>query len=327
MNENNGKQHVLLVNLGSPRRPEKRAVKAYLYRFLTDSHVIKHNGFLWKLLLNTVVLPLRSKEVAKKYREIWLDEGAPLVVYTRRLTEKLAARQPHRTFDYAMVYDRPFITEALDKRRWKEDDDLLIVAMYPQYSHTTFRPIQDQVRDYFSQRPHLVSPRIQYVQDYSEHPFYIKALADSVKSFWRHFGRGEKLIMSFHGLPQEYIEAGDPYASRCQATAQALAQALNLNDEQWQLSWQSQFGPKQWLEPKTDAVLTDLARNGVRHADVICPGFSTDGLETLEEIDQQYRGVFMQAGGEQMGYIPALNDSSEQVLLYEQLLAERLNER
>ncbi len=322
-----GQQRVWLVNLGSPERPEKTAVKRYLKRFLSDPRVIKNTGLLWSVLLNTVILPLRSGKVAEKYRQIWLPEGAPLAVYTRRLTEKLAARHPDHQFDHAMVYGQPSLQQRLAETDWKTGDELLVMAMYPQYSRTTFDPIRDQIDAYFSANPDRPRPAIRYVQDYATHPFYIKALADSVHKHWQQHGRGQKLLLSFHGLPQEYIDAGDPYADRCQATAKALAERLGLTENQWQLAWQSQFGPRQWLEPKTDAVLTDWAKDGVSHVDVLCPGFSTDGLETLEEIDMQYRDTFLQAGGQRFSYIPALNDREAQVLLYEQLVAQNLPSR
>ncbi len=319
-----GRQHVWLVNLGSPSQPEKSAVKAYLRRFLTDPRVIKNTGWLWKGLLDTVILPLRSGKVAEKYQAIWLPEGAPLAVHTRRLMKKLAQRNPQQQFADAMVYAQPSISDRLANTHWNPGDTLVVIAMYPQYSHTTFGPIKDQIDAWFKQNPHRQQPAIQYVKDYATHPFYIKALADSVRKHWQENGRGQRLLMSFHGLPQEYIDAGDPYAQRCQATAEALARALSLAPAQWQLAWQSQFGPRQWLEPKTDAVLAQWVQEGVESVDVICPGFSTDGLETLEEIDMQYRDVFVQAGGKRFHYIPALNDAPEQVVLYEQLMVEHM---
>jgi len=316
--------HIWLVNLGSPDKPEKAAVKRYLKRFLSDPRVIKNTGILWKVVLNAIILPLRSGKVAEKYREIWLPEGAPLPVYTRRLMEKLAAHRPNCQWAHAMVYGEPLLQQRLAETDWKAGDKLLVMAMYPQYSGTTFDPIRDQIDAHFAANPQKQRPEIAYVQDYATHPFYIKALADSVRTHWQRHGQGQKLLLSFHGLPQEYIDAGDPYAERCRATAHALAGKLGLAENQWQLAWQSQFGPRQWLEPKTDAVLTRWAREGVSHVDVLCPGFSTDGLETLEEIDMQYRQAFLQAGGKRFAYIPALNDSEGQVLLYEQLLAQNL---
>ncbi len=321
------KPYVLLVNLGSPAAPEKGAVKKYLKKFLSDPRVIKNSGLLWKMLLNAFILPLRSGKVAEKYRQIWLPEGAPLAVYTEKLTHKLAGRHPDKIIDHAMVYAEPSIQQRLQTRNWQPSDELLVLALYPQYSRTTFDPIRDQVTAFFSRLPVQQRPRIQYVQDYSTHPFYIRALADAVRQHWQEQGRGKKLLMSFHGLPQEYIDAGDPYATHCQATAEKLAQALNLQSDDWQLAWQSQFGPRQWLEPKTDVVLTAWAKQGIDCVDVVCPGFATDGLETLEEINLQYRAVFEQAGGRQLAYIPALNDSLSQVLLMEQLMAEKLPAR
>ena len=282
---------VLLVNLGTPAAPTAPAVRRYLAEFLSDPRVVPLPRPLWLPLLHGLVLPLRARQSAHKYAQIWTPEGSPLAVHTARMAALLAERL-ERPVRYAMRYGAPAIPNALTGLA-----DPVVVPLYPQYAQSTTGSVLD------------VLPRgVPVVRGFHDHPAYIAALAASVRRHWEECGRGLMLLISFHGLPQRM--AGD-YETHCRTTAALLARELKLHDAEWRVTFQSRFGYARWLEPFTEQTLIELARDGLRRADVICPGFVTDCLETLEEIGIRARAKFRDAGGESLELVPCLNDSPE----------------
>ncbi len=316
------KQGLLLVNLGTPAAPTASAVRRYLAEFLADRRVIEIPRLLWLPLLYGVILPLRCKRVARNYASIWLDEGSPLAVYTRRQAQALQQKL-EIPVEPAFRYGEPSIAHALAKLERAGCDDIILLPMYPQFSATTSATVFDAVAAYYAKRRSM--PGLQWINAYQTHPDYIQALAASVRKHWQDKGRSEKLLMSFHGLPQVNVDRGDPYQAHCQATAQALAQTLDLADGAWGLAFQSRFGKQVWLQPYTEPLLCQWAGEGLKTVDVICPGFPADCLETLEEIRLGAAATFRQAGGQSLNYIPALNDNPAHIDALAALVRPRLN--
>jgi ferrochelatase len=299
-------QGVLVVNLGTPGAPTAAAVRRYLAQFLSDRRVVQVPRLLWWPLLHGVILPLRSPRVAKKYALVWMDEGSPLAVHTRRLATAIGERLPGVPVAHAMRYGGPEIAAAVRELQSRGCTRVLVLPLYPQYSTTTTASVADMLdgigRD-------AAAPALRMVEQYATDPGVIAALAASVRAHWQAHGRGERLLMSFHGIPQRLVDDGDPYSAHCHASAAALAAALGLDHGQWLVTFQSRFGREQWLQPATDATLQALAGAGVGRVDVVCPGFPADCLETLEEIALQNAEVFRAAGGQALSYIPCLNDA------------------
>jgi len=293
---------VVLVNLGTPSAPTPRAVRRYLGEFLMDPRVVSLPRWLWGPLLYLVILPLRSRRVARKYAEIWMDEGSPLAVYTRRLAQAVQQRMPQARVVHAMRYGSPSIPEVFAALRADRVGRVIVLPLYPQYSTTTTASVDDLVRRTRNMPTHSI-------HDYHRDPRWVQAIADSIRAHWSANGRGDTLVFSFHGLPQRLVDAGDPYAAQCEAGVAAIAEALALKAGEYRLTYQSRFGKERWLEPATVNVLGELARGGVKKVDVVCPGFAVDCLETLEEIAMQNAEVFREAGGEALRYIPCLNDA------------------
>ncbi len=307
---------ILLVNLGTPDSPERGAVRRYLKEFLWDPRVVEAPRLPWWLALHLAILPRRSGRSAAAYRKIWTEEGSPLLAISRRQADAIAARLRETHGDavavaLAMRYGRPAITEGLERLREAGARRLLVLPLYPQYSATTTASVIDAVCD--TLRGWRWLPELRFINHYHDDPGYIAALAASVRDFQAGHGRPERLLLSFHGIPQDYFEKGDPYFCECQKTARLLAEALQLDDDAWTLSFQSRLGPKQWLQPYTDRTLERLAAEGVRSVQVLCPGFSADCLETLEEVAMENRDIFLAAGGERYEYIPCLNDRPDHV--------------
>ena len=293
---------VVIVNLGTPEAPTPRAVRRYLAEFLMDRRVVSLPRWLWAPLLFGVILPLRSRRVAQKYAGIWMPEGSPLAVYTRRLAAAVQQRMPHAKVVHAMRYGGPSIAGVFAQLRAERIGRVVVLPLYPQYSTTTTASVEDVVR-----RTRNMPTRA--IPDYHADPAWVRAVADSVRTHWAANGRGERLVFSFHGLPQRVVDAGDPYATQCEASVAAIATDLGLQPTDYVLTYQSRFGRERWLEPATIDSLAALAREGVRTVDVVCPGFAVDCLETLEEIAQQNAEAFREAGGEALRYIPCLNDA------------------
>lgn len=307
---------MLLVNLGSPDKPTTSAVRRYLAEFLWDPRVVDTARGLWWLILHGIILRFRPRKTAKAYRKIWTDQGSPLVATSRlqtRAIEKTMQNKFRGTIlvDLAMRYGHPSIEEGLNALRKAGARRLLILPLYPQYSATTTASVFDEVTRILRSWHWL--PDLRFINDYHDHPRYIKALANSIRQHWENENKGEKLLFSFHGVPQRYIHKGDPYFCHCQKTARLVAEELELEENSWQVVFQSRFGREPWLQPYCDHTLQQLAQQGHKRIDIICPGFSADCLETLEEINMQNRELFIAAGGENLQYIPALNESPEHI--------------
>ncbi len=301
MRESNDTPALLLVNLGTPAAPTAAAVAAYLDEFLSDPRVVQLPGWLWKPLLRKVILPRRSPVVAKKYASVWMAGGSPLAVHTAALAEAVRAKLPGWRVAHAMRYGAPSLATALKGLRDEGVREVRVLPLYPQYSTTTTEPVADVIA------AHRGDMRVSMLRDYHRDAGWVAAVADSIRAHWTMHGRGERLLFSFHGLPQRVVDAGDPYAAQCEASTRAIAQALGIGRDDILLAYQSRFGKGKWLQPDVVGVLQRLARDGVRMVDVACPGFAVDCLETLEEIAMQDAALFREAGGEALRYIPCLN--------------------
>ncbi|MGM0564792.1 MAG: ferrochelatase [Pseudomonadota bacterium] len=303
---------ILMVNLGSPTAPTPGAVRRFLREFLSDTRVVEIPRWIWWFILNGIVLVVRPRKSAEAYRKIWLNQhGSPLVYYTRlqaeALQEALEANEAEHQIlvDYAMRYGEPSIHDTIERLCERGVNKLLILPMYPQYSATTTASIVDEVGRVLSRMRN--QPELRCVKDYYDHEAYISAMASHIREHWHNHGQAERLLLSFHGLPQRCVNKGDPYRQQCEITARLLADELLLEDHQWQLVFQSRFGAEEWLRPYTDKTLEKLGDDGVKSVDVFCPGFAADCLETLEEIAIQGRETFVEHGGQSLTYIPALN--------------------
>ena len=291
---------LLLVNLGTPDAPTASAVRRYLAEFLSDPRVVSLPRWLWQPLLRGVILPLRARRAARKYASIWMEGGSPLAVHTRALAAAVQRRLPELRVVHAMRYGTPSLEQVFAALRREQVRRVLVLPLYPQYSTTTTASVVDKVARIRNMPTRLVA-------DYHDDAGWVEAVAASIRAHWAAHGRGERLLLSFHGLPQRVVDAGDPYAMQCETSVAAIARALGLGGRDVLLSYQSRFGRERWLEPSTLDVLADLAAQGVRTVDVACPGFAVDCLETLEEIAQLNAERFREKGGESLRYIPCLN--------------------
>lgn len=320
---NSTKTGVLLVNLGSPAAPTTAAVRRFLKAFLSDPRVVNLPRALWLPILHGAVLPFRPSKSAKAYRKIWdIEKGSPLIFFTRQLTEKVADRLAAQdvAVDYAMRYGEPSLSSQL--RRFKEQgiNHIIVLPLYPQYSSTTTASVYDDLVKELKHWRHL--PSFHFVSNYHQHGAYIAAVAESIEQAWREQGKNELLIMSFHGLPKQLTEWGDPYFHHCHKTAALIAEKLGLNEQQWRLVFQSRFGKAEWLKPYCVDTLRALPAQGIKSVDMVCPGFAVDCLETLEEIAMENKKLFIESGGVGYRYIPALNDSDGHVNALVQLLEQ-----
>jgi protoporphyrin/coproporphyrin ferrochelatase len=303
---------VLLVNLGTPDEATAPALRRYLGEFLSDRRVVEIPAWVWRPILHGAVLRTRPAKSAAKYARIWTPEGSPLKVWTEKQAKLLMGslgERGHRVLvRYAMRYGNPSIPAVLQELKQAGADRVLMLPLYPQYSGSTTASVVDAVADW-ARRTRFV-PELRFVNHYHDDVGYIEALAQRILDFWTSQGQGERLVLSFHGVPRRTLKLGDPYHCHCQKTARLLGERLGLPRERLLVTFQSRFGKAEWLRPYTEPTLRQLARNGVRHVDVACPGFPTDCLETLEEIAMEGRQAFLDAGGSEFSYIPCLNDSS-----------------
>ncbi len=319
---------VLLVNLGSPAAPTAAAVRRYLAEFLADPRVVEIPRAVWLPVLYGIVLTVRPARSAHKYAQIWTEEGSPLTVHTRRQTALLAGAPALRRagaapqLEYAMRYGEPSIASALDRLRASGCDRIVVVPLYPQYAASTTAAVHDAVGAWVARTRNV--PELRLVRHFHDHAGYVGALAAGVRRHWEANGRSSMLVMSFHGLPRASLEKGDPYFCECQKTARLLAEALGLGDAEWRLTFQSRFGPAEWLAPYTQPTLVELARAGSKRVDVVCPGFVADCLETLEEIGITAREAFRGAGGETLYLLPCLNESPEWIDALAAIVLEQL---
>lgn len=313
------KTGILLANLGTPDAPTPGAVKRYLRQFLSDKRVVDTSRLLWWPLLRGVILPIRSPRVAKLYQSVWMEEGSPLMVYSRRQQQALAARLPDTPVALGMSYGSPSLASAVDDLLAQGVEHIVVLPLYPQYSCSTVAAVWDELARILAKKRAI--PGISFIRDYAEHPDYIHALAASVRASFAVHGEPDLLLLSYHGIPQRYANQGDDYPQRCRDTTRELVSALGLPPERVMMTFQSRFGREPWLPPYTDETLKMLGEKGTKHIQVLCPGFAADCLETLEEIAVQNREIFLEAGGKQYEYIPALNADAAHIEMMVNLTA------
>lgn len=318
--EVSSKSAVILVNLGTPEEPTPAAVRKFLREFLSDQRVVEIPKPIWWLILNCLILPRRPIKVAKAYASIWTEQGSPLRAITieqvdgvRELLNAMPGFEDTEVC-YAMSYGKPGLVEQIQRLENDGVKRIAVIPLYPQYSATTTAVVYDQIANYQLQSRNIIDIRV--CKHYYERDDYISALAAAVGEFRALNGTAEKLLMSFHGIPQRCVDLGDPYFDQCATTASALAEKLGLSESQWKMTFQSRLGRAQWLQPYTASQVKQWGDEGVKSIQVICPAFSSDCLETKEEIAIEVRDDFLQAGGESFAYIPCLNDSKSHLDIF-----------
>jgi ferrochelatase len=316
---------VLLVNSGTPRSPEPRDVRKFLARMLSDPRIVETPRALWLPILHGLILPFRPRRSARKYRRIWSACGSPLLDLSERLRTELIGKLAQRmlaplSVELGMLYGEPTVPEALARLRSCGAQRILVVPLFPQYCGSTTGAVYDQVNGELRRWRWL--PELRFIAEFHDDPGYIDTLRASITQHWETNGRTSHLLMSFHGIPERYFHQGDPYFCKCQKTARLLADELMLRESEWSVSFQSRFGLSGWLKPYTSSVLREMPGRGVKDVTVVCPGFSVDCLETLEEIDIENRHVFLLAGGKRFEYVPALNARSEHAAFLAALIAQ-----
>ena len=319
---------IILANLGTPDEPTVPAVRRFLKQFLSDQRVIEIPKPIWQIILNFFVLPFRPKRVAHAYEMVW-NQDSPmreiLIQQVEGVQKTLIQQYPEFELNIvpAMTYGNPGIASVLEKLSQNPQDHVILFPLFPQYSATSTAPLFDAFAKWIPKQRNL--PGISFIRDYYQHPLYIQSLAQSVREYQTEHGKAEKLLMSFHGIPQPYADKGDPYAERCRLTAKLVAEALGLVESEWAISFQSRFGKQEWVKPYTDVLLEDWGKQGVKSVQIMSPAFSADCLETLEELAIQNEEVFKQAGGECYAYIPALNSRDDHLELLNHLLQANLD--
>ncbi len=313
---------ILVTNLGTPEAPTPKALRKYLREFLSDPRVVEINRLLWWFILKIILL-IRPAKSAHAYATIWTNEGSPLALNTQ--AQAMALQQvlgDAYIVDWAMRYGQPSISAKIDAFLEKGVRKLLVLPLYPQYSASTTGSTFDAVAKDFQHRRWI--PALRFIDGYHDHASYIDALCASIKQHWQHNGRCDKLVFTYHGVPLRYLHKGDPYHCFCHTTTRLVAQKLELKEDEFLTTFQSRFGREPWIEPYTDHTLMALAKEGVGSVQLICPGFSSDCLETLEEIAIQNKAYFLEAGGKEFQYIPALNDREEHIQCLAQIISENL---
>ncbi|WP_075186325.1 ferrochelatase [Teredinibacter haidensis] len=317
---------VLITNLGTPTAPTKRALRTYLKQFLSDPRVVEVPRLLWWLVLNGIILNIRPSRSAKAYTSVWTEQGSPLAIHTsaqaQQLSTELQAVDDRIVVEWAMRYGSPSIADALQNMMDKGVRKLVVLPLYPQYSGATTASTFDALAADFTHRRWL--PELRFLTSYYDHPAYINAIVSSIRHHWSTQGRAEMLLLSYHGVPLRYLQQGDPYHCQCLKTSGLVASALGLDASEYITSFQSRFGREQWLQPYTDEILKSLPAKGVKSVQIICPGFSADCLETIEEIGEENRAYFMASGGSRYDYIPALNSEPEHIELLKQLVMDNI---
>lgn len=326
--EQKPKVTVILANLGTPDEATVPAVRRFLKQFLSDSRVIEIPKLIWWIILNLFVLPFRPKRVAHAYASVWsADSPMREIVFEQTQRVQAYLERENKQFDLtvvpAMTYGNPGIDAVLEKLATNPQEHVILLPLFPQYSATSTAPLYDAFAKWIPKQRNL--PGLTIIKDYYQHPMFIQALAESVLAYQEQHDKPEKLLMSFHGIPQPYADKGDPYADRCRITAQLVAEALHLNDDEWAISFQSRFGKQEWVKPYTDQLLQDWAQQGVKSVQVLSPAFSADCLETLEELAIQNAELFQQAGGGSYAYIPALNSDQAHIDLLAGLVQANLD--
>lgn len=318
---------VMLVNLGTPENPDAASVRKYLAQFLSDPRVIRVPRLLWWLILHGIILRIRPAKVARLYQTIWTDEGSPLMCISRKQEAALQVQLERSSgqripVQLAMSYGEPSLTTAGRKLAASGVERIIVLPLYPQYSSSTTAAVFDGLANALKPCPDI--PELIFIRDYWAREDYLQALANSVQEFWDEHGKPDRLLLSFHGIPQRYEDTGDPYPSLCRKTAAAVASRLGLADDQWSESFQSRFGREEWVKPYTDVLLEQWGNDdSIQRVDVICPAFAADCLETLEEIEEQNKVTFLEAGGKTYHYIPCLNDRPDHITMLSDLILER----
>lgn len=317
---------ILISNLGTPEAATTPALRRYLAEFLSDPRVVEVPRLIWKMILHGVILRIRPARSAKAYQTVWTDEGSPLMVHTKnqakRLAEYFAAKGSRYEVVFAMRYGQPSVANALDELLQKGVRKLVVLPLYPQYSGSTTGSTFDALAADFTKRRWL--PELRFVNQYCDSPAYIKAVASSIRQHQQVNGKPQKLVLSYHGVPLKYLHKGDPYHCQCLKTSRLIASELGLNETEYMTTFQSRFGREPWLQPYTDHTLQALPKQGIEHIQVVCPGFSSDCLETIEEIGEENRDYFLEAGGKTFEYIPALNSTDEHISALAQILEDQL---
>ena len=313
------KQGVLIVNLGTPNEPTPAAVKKFLSKFLHDYRVVDLPRIIWCPILHGVIIPLRARRVAKLYSSIWMEEGSPLMVYSVRQARALE-EVTGMPVELGMSYGEPSIGGAIDRLLEKGVDKIIVIPLYPQFSSSTVSSVWDSVSRHLQIMKNRYTPSINFINDYADHPAYIEALRASVQASFEANGVPDALLISYHGIPVRFVKEGDRYQERCELTTKLLIEAINMPSLKILMTFQSRFGREPWLTPFTDETIKNLPNEGIKSLHVISPGFASDCLETLEELDEQNREIFMHAGGTSFTYIPALNDKPIHIEMLRQLV-------
>jgi ferrochelatase len=324
---------ILLANLGTPDAPTAKALRPYLKQFLSDTRVVEIPRMIWWFILNCIILVIRPKKSAAKYAQVWLPDGSPLMVYAQRQTKMLQGFLGQKinspfAVELGMSYGNPSMKSAIEKLKAQHCDRILVLPVFPQYAASSTAAALDAVWKVLLKMRNV--PAIRTVRSYHDHPAYISALEKSVLKHWEingklNFAAGEKLVMSFHGVPKVHLTKGDPYHCACHKTARLLAESLGLSKDQYQVAFQSRFGKQEWLKPYLASTLETLGKAKTKRIDIICPGFSSDCLETLEEIAMEGKHIFQSNGGGDYQYIPALNDNDAWIHALTQIALENLH--
>jgi ferrochelatase len=322
-----GKTAVLLTNLGTPEAPTASALRIYLREFLSDTRVVEIPRLLWLLILHGIILRIRPKKSAKLYQSIWTEQGSPLMVLSKALKDKIAIKINKEygddiIVDVAMRYGKPEIKKALNSFQEQGVDNIVVLPLYPQYAApttgSTFDAVVNEIKSW------RWVPSVHFISGYHDSDLYIQALANTVHEHVKQFGKPDKFLLSYHGMPQLFLDRGDPYYYFCCKTTELLMDKLGLSADDYVMTFQSRFGKAQWLQPYTDETLTNLAKDGIKHVAVLSPAFSVDCLETLEELVHENKDIFIQAGGEDYHYIAALNDRDDHCAALVELLDRQL---
>ncbi|TRY33792.1 ferrochelatase [Aliiglaciecola sp. M165] len=318
---------VLITNLGTPDAPTKKALKPYLKEFLSDPRVVEIPRFIWWMILNLVILNIRPARSAKAYAEVWEESGSPLLTHTKNQAEALRKRLQDKygqdvVVEFAMRYGNPAMATTIDHMLQQGVRKLVVLPLYPQYCASTTGSTFDAVAQDFQSRRWL--PELRFVNQYCDHDMYIKAVANKIRAHWQQHAKADKLLFSYHGIPKRYLTNGDPYHCQCHKTSRLIAQELGISSDEYMTTFQSRFGREEWLKPYTDHTLQSLPEKGVKSVQVVCPGFSSDCLETIEEIGMENRDYFLEAGGERYEYIAALNSDPSHIDLLDQLVEENI---
>lgn len=319
---------IILANLGTPDAPTIPAVRRFLKQFLSDQRVIEIPKPIWQIILRLFILPFRPKRVSQAYAQVWGEDSPMREILLQQVnTVKTHLTPLYPQFELnvvpAMTYGNPNIQQVLARVSEQPQDHVILFPLFPQYSATSTAPLYDALAKWVVKQRNL--PGLSIIRDYYQHPLFIQALAQSVRDYQVVHGQPEKLLMSFHGIPQPYADKGDPYADRCRITGQLVAQALGLSAEQYAISFQSRFGKQEWIKPYTDVLLEDWAKQGVKSVQVMSPAFSADCLETLEELAIENAETFKSLGGGSYRYIPALNSREDHLRLLNSLLQANLD--